>query len=175
MFQAPPWFRIVAEKVQLPDGRVIEDFHRIENRDYAVIFPLVAPGEALCIWHYKHGPQRETLAVPAGYVEPGEAPLAAAKRELREETGLEAASWTALGSFTVDGNRDCGKAHVFLARDTRKVAEPDSDDLEENRLETLKLDALRRHLRDGSVATLGAAAAISLGLGALDAESAHRR
>jgi ADP-ribose pyrophosphatase len=72
-----------------------------------------------------------------GYIEPGEEPLAAAKRELLEETGYEARQWESLGDFSVDGNRGNGIAHFFLAREAHPVTEPDADDLEEQ--EMLKL------------------------------------
>jgi ADP-ribose pyrophosphatase len=52
------------------------------------------------------------LAPVAGYLEPGESPLSAARRELLEETGHETNDWTTLGSFAVDGNRGCGTGHL---------------------------------------------------------------
>ncbi|MGH2499881.1 MAG: NUDIX hydrolase, partial [Candidatus Limnocylindria bacterium] len=56
---------------------------------------------------YKHGPRAVGLSLPAGYLDDGEEPLDAARRELREESGHEAEGWTSLGRFVVDGNYGC--------------------------------------------------------------------
>jgi ADP-ribose diphosphatase len=161
---ASPWLRMVREKVRLEDGRVIDDYFTIEEPDFAVIFALTPRDEVVGIWHYKHGPGRINLGLPAGYVKDGEPPLESARRELLEETGYSAPAWTHLGSFSVHGNRGCGKAHVFLARGAEKTADASQDDLEEIRVELLPLASLRDHLAKGDVATLGAAAGMALGI-----------
>ena len=161
---ASPFLRLVREKVRLEDGRIIDDYFTLEEPDFAVVFAVTPREEAVAIWHYKHGPGRINLGLPAGYVKDGEAPLEAARRELIEETGYTAPSWRHLGSFSVHGNRGCGKAHVFLAQDAVKTADPSPDDLEEIRVELLPFGVLREHLANGDVATLGAAAGMALGI-----------
>lgn len=69
-----------------------------------------------------------------------------------------------MGTFVVDGNRDCGHVHVFFARDLNKKQEPAPDDLETILLEKIYLHQLPELLVNGEVATLGAAIGISLGL-----------
>lgn len=161
---ASPWLRMIREKVRLEDGRVVDDFFTLDEPDFAVVFAVTTTGEVVGIWHYKHGPGRINLGLPAGYVKDGEPPLEAARRELLEETGYTSPSWKHLGSFSVHGNRGCGKAHVFLAREAVKSAVPSPDDLEEIRVELLPFAALREHLGRGDVATLGAAAGMALGI-----------
>ncbi len=167
LLDASPWLSLWVERVRLPDGRQVADFLQVEQPDFAIVFGVVEPDRVLAIRHYKHGPRRVNLGLPAGYVAPGELPLAAAHRELKEETGYEADVWSHLGSFSVDGNRGCGRAHIYLALGLRKTAEPSADDLEEIEVELIHFSRLAECLRTGEVATLGAAAAIALGLNAV--------
>jgi ADP-ribose pyrophosphatase len=164
---ASPWLKVARETIRLEDGRVIDDYFTIDEPDFVVVFAVTPREEVVGIWHYKHGPARINLGLPAGYVKDGEPPLEAAKRELLEETGYTAEIWQHLGSFSVHGNRGCGKAHVFSAQDAVKTGDPSPDDLEEIRVELLPIAALREHLRKGDVATLGAAAGMALGIASI--------
>ena len=161
-----PWLRLWAEDVRLPDGRVVEDFSTIEMPSYAVVVALTAEGQVVVERNYKHGPRRVCLNLPAGYLEPGEDPLTAARRELLEETGYAADEWVHLGGFVNDGNRGCGEGFYYLARGARRVAEPATDDLEEMAIGLMGLDELARAARAGDVAILSIAAAIGLAVAA---------
>jgi ADP-ribose pyrophosphatase len=167
---ASPWLKLHRETVRLEDGRVIDDFFTLEEPDFAVTFAVTPSDEVVAIWHYKHGPGRINLGLPAGYVKDGELPLEAARRELLEETGYSSPDWRHLGSFTVHGNRGCGKAHVFFAKGAVRTSNPVPDDLEEIRVEMIPLPVLRDHLENGDVATLGAAAGMALGIAYLSGE-----
>jgi ADP-ribose diphosphatase len=116
----------------------------------------------------KYAVEGTTLGSVGGYLDPGEDPLAAAKRELREETGHQAAEWTSLGRYPVDGNRGCGVGHLYLARGARRVADPNADDLEEQELLTLTRDEVETALLAGEFRVLSWAAAMALALVALD-------
>jgi ADP-ribose pyrophosphatase len=120
--------------VGLPDGRIIPDWQWIITPDFVNVVAITLDGQFLCFRQTKYAIQGTSLAPVGGYIESGEHPLTAAKRELLEETGYEASSWTALGSFPVDANRGAGVGHFFLAQGARRVAEPKSDDLEEQEL-----------------------------------------
>lgn len=156
------------ERVELPDGRTVDDFLWVKTRDFAMAVAVTPDGEIVLERSYKHGPRRVALALPAGYVDAGETPDQAARRELREETGYTSDDWRPLGSFTVDGNYGVCTAHFFLARDARRTSEGGgSDDLEEIEVLTLPLaDALAAVAR-GEVAQLSSAAALALAASAL--------
>jgi ADP-ribose pyrophosphatase len=164
-----PWVRLWVDEVQLPDGRVVDDFFTIDMPDYVVVVALTPDGRVVVERNYKHGPRRVCLNLPAGYVEQGEDPLAAARRELLEETGYVADEWVSLGSFTNNGNRGCGVGHLFRARQAQKVAEPDAGDLEEMEIGLMGLDEVIDAVRRGDVAVLSVAAAIGLAVAAQSA------
>jgi ADP-ribose pyrophosphatase len=109
-----PWLRVWEEDVLLPNGHRIDGYIRSTGRDYAVVFALMQDGSAPMVRQYKHGMGETSLDLPAGYLDEGEEPLAAARRELREETGVTAETWRSLGSLVVDTNRGDIGAPVAL-------------------------------------------------------------
>ena len=163
----PPWMEVAEERIALPDGREIDGFLAVTTRDFVVVAAITSDGRFVLIRSYKHGPRAISLACAAGYVEAGEEPVAAAKRELREETGHESADWSALGSYVVDGNYRVATAFAYLARDARRVAEPASGDLEEMEVVTLPLASVDDLLARGEIPQLSSAATLALAMAAL--------
>jgi ADP-ribose diphosphatase len=161
-FDAAPWLRHWVETVELPDGTVLNDFHVVESRDFAVVLALTPQGLIVGERHYRHGVGEVCFVLPAGYLEPGETPLTAAQRELLEETGYEAFDWLALGSYIVDGNRGAGRMHAFLARDARLTQDQALDNTEQIDVELRPLDQVFQMLLRGEIRTLATAATLGL-------------
>ena len=154
--------------VELPGGRVIKDWPWIITPDYINVVVVTEDGKFPVFRQTKYSIEGTSLAPVGGYIDPGENPLAAAKRELLEETGYEAADWTSLGSFAVDGNRGNGVARLFLARGARKVGEIDSDDVEEQELLVLDRAEIEAALDAGEFKVLAWATNVALALRRLD-------
>jgi ADP-ribose pyrophosphatase len=159
-----PWLEVFEEHIRLPDGRLVDDFYTIRLRDFVVVAPLTEDGRLIVVQHYRHGPRRITRSLPSGFIEGGESPAEAAKRELLEETGFVAGSWTDLGTFVVDGNRRCGIEHVYMATGARREAEPTSHDLAEATVHLLPVAEVAQALRRGEFSELASAAGIALAL-----------
>jgi len=78
---------------------------------------------------YRHAAGQYLLELPAGSREPGEAPLAAAKRELMEETGFRARRWTMLIRYFASPGFLGEWMQIYLARDLREgAARPELDE-----------------------------------------------
>lgn len=159
-----PWLRLTAEKIGLPDGRVVDRYFQIAMRDFVIAHVTTGDGRTVMLRHYRHGPRRVVLSLPGGLMEAGEAPLATAQRELLEETGYEAANWRPLGHYTMNSNYGCGTCHAFMARDARQVAAPDSGDLEETRVELLDREAVLHALGSGDIAMMSHAGIVAMAL-----------
>lgn len=159
-----PWIEVFEEHIRLPDGRLVDDFYTIQLRDFVVIAALTEDGRLLALRHYRHGPRRITRSLPSGFIEGGETPADAARRELLEETGFVADKWSELGSYVVDGNRRCGVEHVFLATGLKSIAEPTAHDLAESTVELMTTDEAVEGLWRGDISELASASGIALAL-----------
>jgi len=166
----PPWMKVLADEVQLPDGRVVQDYMRVEAPDSVMIVPINDEGQAGMIRSYKRGLDEVDIQPPAGMIENGEEALLTAKRELREECGCTANSWKDLGTYVLGGNYGGGWVHLFLAEQASIVAEPDPGDLEEMEVLWIALDDLKTRWLRGDFRQIASAAAIGLALMHLDGD-----
>jgi ADP-ribose pyrophosphatase len=162
IFTAPPWIHLFRQTVELPDGRIVDDYHKIQLPDFVAIVAQTPDGKILVERQYKHGIGHVTLTVPAGAASPGEDALATAKRELMEETGYASDEWQWLGRFPANGSYGCGAMNLCVARNVRKVSEPKSGDLEEMEILLMSADELFAAIREGKMSALGSVTAIAL-------------
>lgn len=131
------YLRVVQDHVRLDDGREIDDFCLIESPDWAAVLCITEERRVALVRQYRHGLGGISWELPAGALEPGEEPLAGARRELLEETGYASDTWQPLLTASVDPARVVSRAHFFAALECRPVAKPSLDATEE--LETLLL------------------------------------
>ena len=150
--------------IELPDGQVIDDWAWVITPDFVNVILVDEQGGFVLFRQTKYAIDGLSLAPVGGYIEPGEDPLTAAKRETLEETGYEASQWTALGSYRVDANRGAGMAFAFLATGARKVTAPDADDLEDQKLVILTREQVETALFNGEFKVLPWANSVALGL-----------
>lgn len=114
-FEAPPYLRVVREAVEVAPGTVLDDFWQVELRNFVAVVPMLPDGRVITMTGYRHGPRRVCLSLPGGFIDPGESPETAARRELAEETGLSAAKLVFLGNYVDNGNQRGANGHYFLA------------------------------------------------------------
>ena len=162
-------FRLSVEMhtVELPDGQIIPDWAWVITPDYINVVAITTDDKFICFRQTKYAVEGTTLAVVGGYIEPDEAPLAAAQRELLEETGYQAETWQSLGRYAVDGNRGAGVAHFFLAQGAERIADIDADDLEVQEMLLLSRAEVESALKNHDFKVLAWAAILSLVLQAL--------
>lgn len=158
------WLKVEDHTLQLPDGKIIEQWPWIISPDYVNVVVENEEGNFVCFRQTKYAATGITFAPVGGYLDPGEDPLTCAKRELREELGYEAEEWIHLGSFPCDGNHGNGTANLFLARGSRKTGEIIADDLEEQEIVILSRNEMMNAVTNGEFKVLSWSTAVALAL-----------
>lgn len=134
------WMTLRADCCELPNGVVLDTYYVREIQDFVQIVPISAEGNILIVRQYRHGPQIITTEIPGGIVDPGEAPLDAAKRELLEETGCVADRFEAVTPLYTNPARNTNSAHTFIAHNARIVQPPEQEDTEDIEFEFVSRD-----------------------------------
>jgi 8-oxo-dGTP pyrophosphatase MutT (NUDIX family) len=131
-------------------GREAE-FQVLDAPDWVNVIAVTPEQQVLLIRQYRHGTQKVTVEIPGGTVDPGEAPLEAARRELAEETGFEADRWEACGVVEPNPAFLSNRTHTFVAHGARRTGPQRPDDHEEIEFELFPLDRIPELLRDGTI------------------------
>lgn len=151
-----PWFTVRHESVELPDGRRIPDYYVLEYPEWINVIAITRDGHFVLIDQYRHGLGETSYETPAGVAEPSdESMLAAAQRELAEETGYGGGEWRAFMTVSANPSTHTNLTHCFLATGVEKIGEQHLDPTEDLRvhlltraevLELLRSDRIRQAL-----------------------------
>jgi 8-oxo-dGTP pyrophosphatase MutT (NUDIX family) len=146
---------VSTERLLYADGREY-DLDFVRHPGAAAVVAVDGAGRVCLVRQYRHGVTDFLWEIPAGKLDPGEAPQVCAVRELAEETGVAAKRWTSLGQFLPAPGIFSEVIHLYLAQDLDVgAAAPDAD--EDLELQWLPLNeaidkVLRCEWNDGKTA-----------------------
>ncbi len=115
-----PYFTLVAKRIE--GGAPEDPYYAVEALDYVAAVAVTARGELVLVRQFRPVVEAVCLELPAGHVDEGETPEAAARRELLEETGYTADSFEAVCHVKPDVGRLGNRMWAFFARDARPAA-----------------------------------------------------
>ena len=118
------WFRIKELPPQPEWGMGEKPFYRIDGNDGVVALLLTEDLKIVLVRQFRPARNSRTIEFPAGFMEKGEDPEEAIRRELLEETGYEPGELIRLGSHGVSVDRLSYSFISFAALNSRKVSEP---------------------------------------------------
>lgn len=126
-----PWMRVRCDKVQLPDGRVHEEYYVLSYPSWVNVIAETEEGDIILERQYRHGLDIVSTEICAGVMEEGETPLEAAQRELEEETGYTGGEWKEIMTVAPNPGVMDNLCHCFYAKGVKKNSEQHLDDTED--------------------------------------------
>ena len=162
------FLRLRADRVQLSDGTVVEEYFVRESRGFAVVLALTSDRLVPLVRQYKHGAGEIMLELPAGMIDPDEDPAACAARELAEETGFTGGAPEHVRTLYADPTNSTSAMHLFVVRDAARTREPELDVTEAIEVDMVSLDELRAMAYDGRITASSQVAAVLLALAYLE-------
>jgi 8-oxo-dGTP pyrophosphatase MutT (NUDIX family) len=125
------WLTAKVEKVQLPDGRIYDEYYTLEYPDWINVIAITKDGKMILEKQWRHAQRVVSTEIPAGVIEKGEEPLAAAKRELQEETGFGGGTWSEFMVLSPNPGSMNNHSHTFLAEGVEKISDTHLDETED--------------------------------------------
>lgn len=144
-----PYYNVALDRYVRPDGQVAE-YHYIDIPGSAMVVPVLPDGRLVLVSQYRYLMGRDSLEFPAGGMPVGSSPLQTARRELREESGYEAASWEKIGAFAPYNGVSNEMCHVFVATGLSFVA-PEREVTEEMKTVELFIEEIEQQVRSGEL------------------------
>jgi ADP-ribose pyrophosphatase len=126
-------------------------FSVIDCVDWVNVIALTSAREVVLVRQFRVGTSEVCLEIPGGMVDEGEAPAAAAARELFEETGYRATSWRRLGAVTPNPAIFGNRLHIFLADGAVRAGAAEPEGSEVIDVELLPLAEVWRAIREGEI------------------------
>ena len=159
------WYKVRQDIVELPNGKVIDDYFVSVRPDIALILPVTPNAEIVFVRQYRHGVGEVLIELPAGAFDPAqEKAETAARREFEEETGYTSERLLALATLYDNPVKETNKIHLFLAQDAYLVGEQQLDITEDIEVLLMPISEVANKLLQGKLQVAGSVAALFLGL-----------
>ena len=156
------WLSIEKRSYKLPNGKVVDDYYHFKRPDYVLVIARNKSGKILLEKQFRRGIDDFIFDIPAGWIEPGETPLQAAVRELKEETGYKGSRNKAFQVIPQPGYSSQLAYVVFLEVDSELNKNIDFIDDENIESEFVSMEKIDEMIAKGQIKDMGALAALAI-------------
>jgi len=146
-----PWLTARCDTLLMPNGKVNDEYYVLEYPDWVNVVAITKEGKYVFVRQYRHGIRKVVDEIVAGVMEPGEEPLAAAKRELLEETGFGGGTWKENMVLSPNASTCNNYSHCFVAKDVEKISDQNLDPTEDIDVELFSKEEVFSMLKKGEI------------------------
>ena len=146
-----PWLTARVDKVELPTGAVIDEYYVLEYPDWVNTIAITKEGKFVFVRQYRYALGKTVNELCAGVIEKGEEPMAAARRELMEETGFGGGNCQEWMTISANPSTHTNLTHCFLATDVELLSEQHLDEGEDVQVRIFTRQEVEDMLQKGEV------------------------
>lgn len=146
-----PWLTVRRDKVLLPSGAIHPEYYVLEYPDWINVIAQTRDGRFVMVEQYRHGLGEVAVELCAGVIEQGEAPEAAARRELLEETGFGGGEWHEFMTISMNPGSANNLTHCFLATNVELLQDQHLDSTEDIAVRLLSRQELFDLINSGTL------------------------
>jgi ADP-ribose diphosphatase len=139
------------ERHAVEAGADVREAMVLRAPDWVNVIARDGDGGVLMVRQWRYGIGAPTLEIPGGMIDPGESDRDAAERELWEETGYRAASWTRLGEVHPNPAFLANRCSTWVAEELTRLGEPQGDGEEELLVERMPLSEIPALVERGEI------------------------
>jgi 8-oxo-dGTP pyrophosphatase MutT (NUDIX family) len=140
------YFTARVDKCEMPDGTIVPEYYVVELPITVCALAITEDGKAIMTKQYRHPIKETLLEIPGGFIDEGENPEQALKRELLEETGYEFSTVYPVGKISANPGVLQSFTYLFLATGGRKVTDQNLDHHEEIEVVLMPVEEIRAML-----------------------------
>ena len=139
-----PYFTARKDKCETPEGKIIPSYYVVELPTTVCAVAITEENEVLMVRQYRHPIKETLLEIPGGFIDEGETPEEAMRRELKEETGYEFSTVINVGRIAANPGVLDNFTYLFLAKGGIKTSELHLDQNEELQVEKISIPELKK-------------------------------
>ncbi|MEM9158295.1 MAG: NUDIX hydrolase [Verrucomicrobiota bacterium] len=144
-------FDLIERKFRHPQRDVEGDFYVLDTNDWVNVIALTPKKEIILVNQFRFGVEKTSWEIPGGVMDPGEDPIEAGLRELREETGYTPKRHRKLGDVSANPAIMNNTCHFVLAEDCELTSELEWDPHEELELRLVEIDEVYAMANRGEI------------------------